>query len=123
MEGNPVAWFEICVKEMQRAKKFYENVFKISLQRLDNSEVEMWTFPMKEKASGAAGALAKMEGFEPTGNGVIIYFISEDCGVEEKRIKAEGGEVQKTKTSIGEYGFIVIAKDTEGNLIGIHSKQ
>ena len=32
-----------------------------------------------------------------------------------------GGKIQREKMSIGEYGHIVLAIDTEGNLFGLHS--
>lgn len=31
MDHNPVGWFEIYVKDMDRARKFYESVFQVSL--------------------------------------------------------------------------------------------
>jgi hypothetical protein len=45
--SNPVAWFEIYVQDMARAKKFYQSVFKVVLQKLDNPDpaMEMWSFP------------------------------------------------------------------------------
>ncbi|MBX9768778.1 MAG: hypothetical protein K2X47_16005 [Bdellovibrionales bacterium] len=72
---------------------------------------------------GAGGALVRMEGFGSNGNGVIVYFTSEDCGIEEKRIASAGGKVQRPKTSIGQYGFITLGVDTEGNVFGIHSQK
>ena len=32
-----------------------------------------------------------------------------------------GGSIQRDKTSVGEYGFIVLARDPEGNLFSLHS--
>ena len=31
MKTNPVGWFEIYVEDMDRAKLFYESVFKVKL--------------------------------------------------------------------------------------------
>jgi uncharacterized protein len=36
-------------------------------------------------------------------------------------VEAAGGRIQREKLSIGEYGHVVLAIDTEGNLIGLHS--
>jgi predicted enzyme related to lactoylglutathione lyase len=36
-------------------------------------------------------------------------------------VVSAGGRIQREKLSIGEYGHIVLAVDTEGNLIGLHS--
>ncbi|MEW6307385.1 MAG: hypothetical protein AB1705_28365 [Verrucomicrobiota bacterium] len=38
-----------------------------------------------------------------------------------QRIPGAGGSIVKPRTSIGEHGFIAILKDTEGNVVGLHS--
>ena len=121
MAKNPVRWFEIYVQNMKRAKKFYEAVFKVKLQKLNTPGVEIWSFPMQMDQMGAGGALVKMAGFPPGGNSTIVYFACEDCAVEEKRAQKHGVKIQKPKMSIGEYGYISLVYDTEGNMIGLHS--
>jgi uncharacterized protein len=121
MAKNPVGWFEIYVDDVERAKKFYQDVLKVELQRLPSPEVEMWAFPMEREGVGSAGSLIHMDGFKAGGNSVLVYFMSDDCSVEEARVEPAGGKIQKTKFSIGEYGFISLAIDTEGNMFGIHS--
>jgi len=123
MRFNPVGWFEIYVDDMVRAKKFYETVFSVSLECLESPEIEMWAFPGVMNASGASGSLVRMPGFSPGRNSVIIYFTCEDCAIEVEKIKASGGVIEKPKFSIGQYGFIALGYDTEGNMIGLHSMQ
>jgi uncharacterized protein len=122
---NPVGWFEIYVDDLGRAKSFYENVLATSLTPLtapDDDVAQMMSFPMDPEASGSSGALIKMGmGDRPRGNGVLIYFSCEDCGVEGGRVGENGGSIFKEKFSIGEHGFIVLATDTEGNMFGLHS--
>jgi len=118
---NLGCWFEIYVQDMNRAKAFYQSVFQITLQRLNNPEVELWGFPMEMGKWGAGGALVKMEGMASGGNSTIIYFSCEACAVEQERVIAAGGTIQREKWSIGEYGFIALAVDCEGNMIGLHS--
>ena len=118
---NIGCWFEIYVQNLNRAKAFYESVFQVTLERLNNPEVELWAFPMEMDKWGAGGALVKMEGVSSGGNSTIIYFACEDCAVESGRIIAAGGMIQREKWSIGEYGFIALAVDSEGNMIGLHS--
>ena len=120
MANNPVRWFEIYVQDMARAKTFYETVFDVKLQRL-NSPDEMWAFPMSMDQAGAAGALVRMKGVPSGGNSTLVYFGCADCAVEAARVLAAGGKVEHPKFSIGEYGFIALAVDTEGNMIGLHS--
>lgn len=122
MKANPVGWFEIYVQDMPRAKKFYQNVFRNEFQMLsDGPEIEMYAFPMDMQTVGAGGALCKMEGFKPGNNSVLVYFSSEDCSIEENRVVDAGGKITKPKMSIGQYGFISLALDSEGNMFGIHS--
>ncbi|ADE12560.1 VOC family protein [Sideroxydans lithotrophicus] len=123
MKNNPVNWFEIYVQDMVRAKRFYETVFQRKLENIENPELEMWSFPMQTDRFGAGGSLVRMEGMPSGGNSTIIYFICEDCAVEASRIEKAGGRIFKDKMSIGQYGFIALAYDTEGNMIGLHSMQ
>ena len=123
MEHNPVGWFEIYVQDTDRARKFYEAVFATKLEKLPTPDIEMWTFPMAADRTGCSGALVKAPGIESGGNSVMVYFSCEDCAVEAGRVTGAGGEVQREKMSIGEYGFIAHALDTEGNLFGLHSNR
>lgn len=119
MKKNPVRWFEIYVQDMQRAKKFSEGVFKVKLEKL-NTPVEMWSFPMYTDRMGTGGSLVKMKGVRSGGNSTVVYFACKDCAVEEALAVRRGGKVEQGKMSIGEYGFVSMVRDTEGNLIGLH---
>lgn len=121
MSDNPVRWFEIYVQDMARAKAFYESVFQTKLERLNTPEPDMWAFPMKMTGTGCSGSLVKMDGGPSGGNSVLIYFACEDCALEASRVVKFGGRVEREKLSIGEYGYIALVRDTEGNMIGLHS--
>lgn len=124
MKNNPVGWFEIYVKDVARARAFYEGVLGVKLAALespDSSVSAMRAFPMEKDAPGATGALVSMQGQQPSGNGTIIYFTCADCAVEAKRVPANGGKIMKDKFAIGQYGFIALASDLDGNVIGLHS--
>ena len=120
MNRNSVGWFEIYVDDMARATKYYETVFNVKLEKLP-VDIEMMTFPMSEDGPGSPGSLVHMPGFAAGGNSVLVYFTCEDCSVEESRVEGAGGRIEKTKFSIGPYGFISLVYDTEGNMIGLHS--
>ena len=120
---NPVGWFEIYVDDLQRAKIFYEKVFQIEMTRLPSTDIQMWAFPSDMNRYGTSGTIVHMPGFSAGRNSVIVYFSCQDCSVEEKRLVEFGGRIEKTKFSIGQYGFITLGYDTEGNMIGLHSMQ
>ena len=118
---NPICWFEIYVDDMARAKRFYQGVFGCELTHLNKAEPELWQFPSNQNGYGTSGALVKMEGVPVGHNSTIVYFSCENCAVEQARVPQYGGSIFKEKFSIGEYGFIALVTDTEGNMIGLHS--
>ena len=120
---NPVGWFELYVQDMERAKAFYQNTFQVTLERLESPGIELFAFPMQHDKPGCPGALVKMDGKDSGGGGTIVYFSCADCAVEASRAIQNGGQIQKQKMSIGQYGFIALVFDTEGNMIGLHSMQ
>lgn len=126
MKPNPVVWFEIYVQDMARARRFYEAVFRCTLEPLASPKgeaggMEMLSFPMDMDAPGTGGMLVRMDGVSPGGGGTLVYFACEDCAVEQSRVQAAGGQVHKPKFSIGPYGHCALVVDTEGNCIGLHS--
>lgn len=121
---NPAGWFEIYVDDMSRAKHFYEQVFGVTLSRLETGsmpDLEMWAFPSDHAAYGASGALVKLPGVCAGGGGTMVYFSCQDCAVEAEKAAAQGGQIHRPKMSIGQYGHIALVVDTEGNMIGLHS--
>jgi predicted enzyme related to lactoylglutathione lyase len=121
-EFNPVGWFEIPVKDMARAKAFYEHLFGIKLEEHDMGPFKMAWFPMFEEAIGAAGSLVLGDGYTPSTNGVLVYFTAPNIEAHQTRVKEKGGTVLAEKFSIGEFGFVAMVQDTEGNKIGLHSR-
>ena len=121
---NVVGWFEIYVADMARAMKFYEAVFQLGeFTDFSYGDEQLMGFPWVEDGAYTAGALVKSEGWSPGKGGTTVYFNSADCGIEESRVVAAGGKVINPKHAVGEHGFVVMAEDTEGNFIGIHSRQ
>ena len=112
------------------ARAFYEAVFQGELTRLEAPDgmacegtgPEMWAFPMEDGSTGAPGALIRMPGMDPAGSGTMVYFSCDDCAEEAARVLAAGGQLQREKFSIEPYGFVALAIDTEGNMIGLHSR-
>jgi uncharacterized protein len=64
-----------------------------------------------------------MPGSPSGANSVLVYFTCVDCAVEAAKAASSGGRIEKNKFSIGQYGYISLVVDTEGNMIGLHSLQ
>ncbi|MFN7226617.1 MAG: VOC family protein [Holosporales bacterium] len=120
---NAIGWFDIYVNDMNRAVAFYEAVFKQKLEKIGDptGETQMMSFPADMGAYGAAGALVKSKHASPGVGGTMVYFSVEDCSAEEARIVPAGGKTIRTKFSIGEFGWVSICVDSEGNMFGLNS--
>lgn len=131
MNQNIICWFEIYVKDMERAKKFYNTVLGTEFTDAqmppgDSSHDMKMAFFSSPDNQGVSGALIEMPGTKE-GNGksvtTIVYFPCEDCSVEESRVETAGGMVHQSKMDIGEFGFCSICVDSEGNSFGLFSMQ
>jgi len=123
---NAVGWFEIPVKDMDRAIKFYETVLNIELKRQQMGEEDMAWFPFSGDGPGASGSLVHHEAhYTPSQDGVVIYFSSKtgDLTDELSRVNAAGGKVLQEKKLIAEgIGYMGLFLDTEGNRLALHSR-
>ncbi len=120
---NVVGWFDIYVSDMDRAVAFYETVLKTKLESIGDptGETQMMSFSADMTAYGAAGALVKSQHARPGAGGTLVYFSVEDCSEEQARVASAGGKVIRPKFSIGEFGWVTLCQDTEGNLFGLSS--
>ena len=122
MEQNVFVWVEIPVSDMDRAKTFYESVFKIEIQLVDFGGLQMGWFPSAQGKPGATGTLIKQDTYVPSQEGPLVYLHSTDVQQELDRIEAAGGKIVQKKTQISpDHGYMGVFIDTEGNRIALHS--
>jgi uncharacterized protein len=121
--ANAIGWFDIYVDDMNRAVVFYNAVLGRSLEKIGDptGETQMMSFPANMSAYGASGALVKSAHARPGIGGTMVYFSVEDCAVEQSRVNLVGGKVIRPKFSIGEFGWVTLCTDTEGNMFGLNS--
>jgi uncharacterized protein len=122
---NAIGWFDLYVEEMARAAAFYEAVLGRALEPMGDptGETEMQAFPGSMTAYGASGALVRAPHARPGIGGTLVYFLVDDCAESAARVAAAGGVVVRPKFPIGEFGFVALCQDTEGNLVGFNSRQ
>ncbi len=122
---NAIGWFDIYVSDMTRAVAFYQTVLEQTLEPIGDptGETQMMSFPADMGVYGAGGALVKSNYARPGAGGTLVYFNVDNCATEESRIAAAGGKVVRPKFSIGEFGWVTLCEDTEGNLFGLSSMQ
>ena len=120
MIGNAV-WFEIPSSDFERAVKFYEAVFQVTLRR-EKIGGDMAVFP--GDAPAVTGAIVSQAGYVPAANGAVVYLSAgNDLSPMLTRVVAEGGKVVEAKTALppgmGHYAHFM---DCEGNRVGLHSE-
>ena len=120
--SKAINWFEIFVDDMDRASRFYQQVLAIDLRREEFAGLPHAIFPAALPATG--GALVRHPQRSPGQGGSMVYL--EATGKLDaclQRVAAAGGTVVLPKTDIGQPGFIATLRDTEGNLVGLHSER
>lgn len=120
---NPVFYFEIPVKSMDRAIAFYSKTFEVTFERQNIDGNEMALFPYVPGREGATGALAKGDSYTPSRHGTRVYFSTPDIDATLNKAITAGGKLIYPKTDTGEYGFVAEFEDTEGNCVALHMKK
>ncbi len=120
---NRVIHFEIQADDVERAKKFYQEVlgWKINqIMKKEDGGMDYWGVETGENIGhGINGGLYERP---EKGEKYFLY----DCTVEVadidaamKAVKANGGAITREKMEIPKVGFFASAKDTEGNRFGL----
>lgn len=122
---NAISWFEIPATDINRAQKFYEAVFEITMQPLDLGTTKMRMFPLDDPMEGVGGTIIDSGGHHKPSltDGPLIYLNGNpDVQIFLDRVVKVGGKVLLPKTEISpEYGFMGMFEDSEGNRIALHS--
>lgn len=122
---NPIGWVEIPVTDLDRAEKFYSAFFGFECARQPESNgFTMSFFPMGE-GYGASGALVIGEGYVPSKEGSAVYFTAPEGGISAALQKAKdlGITIIMDYTDIGEFGYMAIIEDSEGNNVCLHGEK
>ncbi|EDL66485.1 VOC family protein [Bacillus sp. SG-1] len=121
-----IVHFEVHVDDMERAVKFYGEVFGWTFE--DWSEFAgmpyMGAVRGGEDQPGINGALMQRQGPPPEAgqpmNGYACTMGVEDYDSTEEKILASGGTVALPKYALPGMAWQGYYKDTEGNIFGIH---
>ena len=122
---NAISWFEIPATDIDRAQKFYEAIFGVSLAPMDLPNIQMRMFPIEDAQTGVGGAICKAGDFyNPSStDGPMIYFnANPDVQRVLDKVEAAGGKIIVPKTEISpEHGHMAVFLDSEGNRVALHS--
>lgn len=123
--NNAISWFEIPTTDINRAQKFYETIFGISMIPMELPNIKMRMFPLDDLMNGIGGALVDSGGFHKPSmtDGPLIYLnANPDVQNVLDKVEGAGGKIMVPKTEISpEYGNMAVFFDTEGNRVALHS--
>ena len=120
---NSIHWVEIPTTNIERAVGFYNNLLSIERKVMEVMSMKTAFFPhTAETQSG--GCLMQGPNYIPSDKGTLIYLSAgENLQTALDRVDDAGGTIILPKTSIGANGYMAHILDTEGNKVGLYSKQ
>lgn len=121
-QQHALSWFEIPVRDMDRAQAFYEQLLGAPMRREQMGPQTVAVFPYDEAGVGGC-LLAGKHIPEPSSNGAMVYLNAEpSLDVVLARLEAAGGQLATPKIELpGDMGCFAHITDTEGNRVGLHS--
>jgi uncharacterized protein len=121
---HAISWFEIPTADINRAQKFYETIFDISMISMDLPQIQMRLFPIEDKMNIGGALTFNKEFYIPSATSGVLLYLNGNPDLQKvlDRIEAAGGKIIVPKTQISpEHGNMAVFNDTEGNRIGLHS--
>jgi predicted enzyme related to lactoylglutathione lyase len=125
---NPsiVSWFEVPATDLERARTFYESVLGLTLKYEATETADaMYIFPVERHPERPAvtGALIHRPSQQNQRQSSVVYL---DCSGKLQqvlaRVPSAGGAIILPSSPVpGGFGYFACIRDTEGNMIGLHS--
>ena len=111
-----VVHFEIYADEVERATKFYAEVFGWQIHKWDGPDDYWLAITGGDGEAGIDGAIRA----RPQPGAIGMNFIDvESVDDYIAKIQANGGTLVRPKIHIPEVGYTAVCNDTEGNPVGL----
>lgn len=116
-------WFEIPVRDIDRAQAFYEKLLGKPLRRETMGAQTLAVMTYDEGGVGGC-LLAGAEVPQPTAQGTLVYLNAEpSLDAALARVEAAGGRITTPKVQLpGDMGAFAHVADPEGNRVGLHAR-
>jgi len=113
MDTPLIGHVEIPVKDLEKSKKFFDELFGWEFKAFGNG------YLLYKSHSGTTVGLKKVDKINK-GDTTIFHIVVDN--IEEYLKKAEklGGKTERTKTVIPVYGYYALINDINGNTIGLY---
>jgi len=124
LNNTPLVWAEIAVNDMNRAIEFYQTHLGLTFTREVINDMEMAVIN-KASQDDAGVALIKHQMMKPSMDGSTIYLhLSDNLSPLLAKLKQQGVIIIMDAIPIhdGECGYSATFADSEGNKVGLWSK-
>jgi uncharacterized protein len=121
--NNAAVWFEIPVRDLDRAQPFYEAMLGRSLRRETMGAHTLAVLPYDAPEAVGGCLMAGADVPAPSTSGSLVYLNAEpSLDAALARAQAAGGAVLLPRTALPPgMGFFAHVQDLEGNRVGLHA--
>jgi len=127
---HALSWFELPVRDVERAVEFYETVLDRRLETTSDADVPYPTFVVDGEEVGGAlvpagtqpagdGDDAPTVSYEPGADGPLVYLSVADVDSALERVESAGGRVLVGRRRVADGPRYAVVADTEGNRVGL----
>ena len=115
-------WFEIPVRDLNRASAFYETLLATALRRETIGASQLAVFVCDEHGVGGC-LMAGDTTPAPSTSGTLVYLNAlPSLAAVLARVEAAGGRISTPSVQLpGDMGCFAHITDTEGNRVGLHA--
>ncbi|MBI2993591.1 MAG: VOC family protein [Gammaproteobacteria bacterium] len=115
---NRVVWFDVLVRDLARAMKFYSEVLNVEIR-----EEHPGVGVIAHGPQDIAGCLFRSETAMPSDSGPLLYFnVNGRLQQATEAVARLGGRVLNPPHPIGPFGQRAVVLDSEGNRIALHTE-
>ena len=119
---TPIDWFEIPVRDIDRAQAFYEKLLGAAMRR---ETIAGNTLAVFGGSGGHVGGCLMAGGSAPAPSeaGTLVYLhAGASLDAVLARLESAGGQLATPKVHLpGDMGCFAHIRDTEGNRVGLHA--
>ena len=108
-----IVHFEIPADDVERAKKFYTDLFGWEIKKAE--EMDYWMIMTSGEKAVDGGLMKRQQPQQPITNYIDVPSIDEHAAKVEKL----GGKVVVPKAAVPNYGYFVVCLDTENNVFAL----
>ncbi len=111
-----IVWFEIPADNVERAKKFYGELFGWKIEKFPGP-MEYWHIDTGGGNDTPDGGLLKRQ--NPGHQGITIYIGVASVDQFVAKVQKLGGKICMPKTAVPQMGYFAVCQDADNNTFGL----